>query len=735
MAEQAEQPTPEQLQAIETARAMATAGIPIFVCPPNPYRPGKYFFKADWQHTVADPAALDAWRPGWGVAAVGGGAADFLDIDPRSGGDESQLLLKNEGAWPLTFGTQSTPSGGTHHIISRTGERKETGFLPGVDFQAGADEPDESGSHGRAFVWLAPTVGVSKVTGELVPYRWVSPPDLEALDEWRAPDGSSSDASVEGIVARVHAHRALKRTSAASLSSMNASSPHMAAPQSQLFGGSQEVLTRAFTMEEAQAFTAPALQALREAPIGQIEERGMAATLALEHFVPSHLTADQAFNIITDALSATAYDPNGPSDWTADKFKARLDGRRPVVGSWKAELREAPAFAAVSAAVAEPAEDAVEALLAEMLTPAQMKAQPGKPYLIKTLLTLRSTAWIIGAPGSRKSFVALDMAAHIAAGRDWQGLKVRQGPVVIIAAEGAPGMGGRITAWEAQYGPMPENVHILPRPVQAANAGAWAVLVKACERLAPVMVIADTQARITVGLEENSATDMGLFVNAVSAIERATGACVVPIHHTGRNGGDARGSSALDGAQDTELKVVADGKPLRGELRVEKQKDLPEREPIKLAFKIHRVGTDEDGDPITSLALLPPDAWTDAEVDPKQLEPGQEVEISEPGAWTLELVPHPRQITERRILQVMRDIFADGQGRTEADIQRVIRDRWFEGRPMKAKRTGHLDSSTWAKAWPNVQTTTGQGGEPLLVNVAGQRWSINPAALPAEAGL
>ena len=36
--------------------------------------------------------------------------------------------------------------------------------------------------------------------------------------------------------------------------------------------------------------------------------------------------------------------------------------------------------------------------------------------------------------------------------------------------------------------------------------------------------------------------------------------CVLTVHHTGRSGGDARGSSAIDGAQTTELKVNPKGK-------------------------------------------------------------------------------------------------------------------------------------------------------------------------------
>lgn len=688
------EPTPEEMHALDQARDMARAGIPIFVCPPNPYRPGKYFLRAEWQHAVPDPTVLDQWKPGWGVGAVGGGTADFLDADPRNGSDESVQILKNEGHWPLTFGTQSTPSGGTHHIISRTGERKETGFMPGLDFQAGAEDG------GRAFIWLAPTVGRSRVTGELVPYRWVEAPDLEALHEW-----AGSDSSTEMIVSRVYAHRALKGSKPVS------ALPAPAGPTDHLFATPGEIVAqradgagaRTFTSEQVEAFVRPALDRLAAARVGEIEECGMAATLAIEHFVPTFFTAEQAYARITDALGHTAYDPNGPSDWTADKFLARLDGRRPVIDSWRAELRT-PATTSDQGCVPDGLSP-VDALLAEMLTLGEVKERPAPHYLIKNLLTLDSEAWLIGAPGSRKSFVALDMALHVATGRPWQGLRVAQHDVVIIAAEGAASLGKRITAWERTHGALPGNVHVLPRPVQAANAAAWDVLVQACTRLAPGLVIVDTQARVTVGLEENSATEMGHYIAAVGAVRRATGACVLTVHHTGRRGGDARGSSAIDGAQDTELKVVK-GDGLRGELHIEKQKDLEERAPITLIFTSVNVGVDEDGEPITSLVLAGEDVWRQAEA---QL---PEVEEWESG--------HAVAIVQ--LFKVLRDQ-GGSIGLTKTEARNALVERFYSGN-IKA-----LSKSTYYTAWTRAREKVSTSGELVMVNVSGEKWTVDPVAL------
>src|SRR3546814_1418550 len=61
--------------------------------------------------------------------------------------------------------------------------------------------------------------------------------------------------------------------------------------------------------------------------------------------------------------------------------------------------------------------------------------------------------------------------------------------------------------------------------------------------------------------DENSAQDVGAFNAAVASLQEATGACVVVVHHSGKNkAAGARGSSALLGAIDTEIEIDAIGR-------------------------------------------------------------------------------------------------------------------------------------------------------------------------------
>jgi hypothetical protein len=108
---------------------------------------------------------------------------------------------------------------------------------------------------------------------------------------------------------------------------------------------------------------------------------------------------------------------------------------------------------------------------------------------------------------------------------------------------------------------------------------------------------------MTLGLEENSSKEMGLWVEGVRKLREASGGCVLVVHHTGRNGGDARGSSAIDAAQDMEWKVERKPGRLQATLKCEKSKDGDDRTRFTFAMDVVVVGKDEDGQEITSLVL------------------------------------------------------------------------------------------------------------------------------------
>jgi AAA domain len=72
-------------------------------------------------------------------------------------------------------------------------------------------------------------------------------------------------------------------------------------------------------------------------------------------------------------------------------------------------------------------------------------------YLVKGLLPESGLGVIWGAPKSYKSFFAIDLALHIAAGLDYRGRKVEQRSVIYIGLEGRWGLPARIEAFRRQH--------------------------------------------------------------------------------------------------------------------------------------------------------------------------------------------------------------------------------------------------------------------------------------------
>ncbi|BEL07846.1 hypothetical protein Q0Z83_060370 [Actinoplanes sichuanensis] len=162
--------TPEEIAAaLDVARRLATAGVPIFIAYPDATAKTGYRPPSRWEQTVPDPAVVDQWRPGLALCAVMGCGIDLIDFDPRNGGDPTAL----NGMTPQFLALAATPSGGAHGFIASLGVGSRDNVLPGVDVKGGAADGSS-----RGFAFIAPTVRVSAVTGEPIPYRWHQAPDF-----------------------------------------------------------------------------------------------------------------------------------------------------------------------------------------------------------------------------------------------------------------------------------------------------------------------------------------------------------------------------------------------------------------------------------------------------------------------------------------------------------------------------------------------------------------------------
>lgn len=253
-------------------------------------------------------------------------------------------------------------------------------------------------------------------------------------------------------------------------------------------------------------------------------------------------------------------------------------------------------------------EASVERLLRQLLDTDGLDSIPPLEPLVGDLLALNTIARVVGPSGTFKSFVLLDMAGHVGTGMKWHGQYVRQGLVVYLVAEGEQGIRKRVRAWEQHHGVRMDNVRFLPRPVQAMDP-EWDVLIEVLRRIQPVLVIVDTQARVTLGVEENSNTEMGRIVDRFDKLRTETGACVAIVHHTGHVGEHGRGASAVKGALQSELHVSRKGDKIPNTvLTIKSGKQKDEDQDGDLQFGLQKVSLDgeykPDGRPVTSLVLV-----------------------------------------------------------------------------------------------------------------------------------
>lgn len=198
------------------------------------------------------------------------------------------------------------------------------------------------------------------------------------------------------------------------------------------------------------------------------------------------------------------------------------------------------------------------------------------PALIDGVIDLSSVAMLYGKTGSAKSFVAVDWGLCIATGSWWLGHEVQKGPVLYIAAEGASGLGIRVEAWKrARRVYTSGQFTLLPFPVNFLDDKWVAAAVDFATELGVVFVVIDTLARSLPGGDENSPRDMSRIVDGAARISRVTGACVMPVHHPGKDSSaGARGHSALTGACDTVIECVSTEQTIT--LKAEKQKNHPD---------------------------------------------------------------------------------------------------------------------------------------------------------------
>ena len=240
-----------------------------------------------------------------------------------------------------------------------------------------------------------------------------------------------------------------------------------------------------------------------------------------------------------------------------------------------------------------------------------LQRPPSTLWLIREFICRDNTIVFFGEPSSGKSLVLIDVACHIATGRDWCGRKTSQGLVLYICGEGQSGLAKRFMAWFLRYNEAPRNIHLATIPAALTDpADITALIADIADNLPekPVLILLDTLNRNFGPGDENSTSDMTKAVIGLDRIRASTQAAMGVAHHCGK--GDktnGRGSSVLKGAADVEYLIEKDQDTNIVTMRYAKPpKDFDP--PPAVAWVITKQGTpwaDEDGNPIDSVILDP----------------------------------------------------------------------------------------------------------------------------------
>lgn len=243
-----------------------------------------------------------------------------------------------------------------------------------------------------------------------------------------------------------------------------------------------------------------------------------------------------------------------------------------------------------------------------LFTVDDLAAQPYAPDRVKNVLPRDGNAAVYGAWGSAKSFTVLHLAFALSDGLDFFGHKVEPCDVLYISLEGSGGLTKRVKAYRKKYGESAgARIRFITAPFALLSGDTDTLIATILEAgIGGGVVIIDTLAAATPGMQENDAEGMGRAISAASLIREKVGGLVILVHHSGKDPSKGmRGNSNLPGALDAIIETSRDGNSRSWSL----YKARDEKDGIKHDFSLEVVelGSDEDGEPITSCVVVPHD--------------------------------------------------------------------------------------------------------------------------------
>lgn len=218
----------------------------------------------------------------------------------------------------------------------------------------------------------------------------------------------------------------------------------------------------------------------------------------------------------------------------------------------------------------------------------QLDGLPTPEPLIEGILSRHTYSLLRGRDGTYKSFVALDWALCLAAGKPWQGRESQSERVLYIAGEGAYGIAARVKAWSSawQTDVDPSRFTLRTASVNMLAGGPeFEDLLKRVTEGGYGLVVVDTLRRASGSAEENG-SEMGIVIDNLDRVKRATkDGSVLVIAHTQKADLDIRGFSGIEDDADTIWHCKRDAESQALTVVNTKEKDGPDGTKFDLTAK------------------------------------------------------------------------------------------------------------------------------------------------------
>lgn len=173
---------------------------------------------------------------------------------------------------------------------------------------------------------------------------------------------------------------------------------------------------------------------------------------------------------------------------------------------------------------------------------------PAVSWLVPGEIPELGLTLVYGPSGVGKSFFVLDYAMKLA----------QQHPVLYIASEGEYGYAARVGAWCKHYDKPEGELYFYMNVVSLLDREEASQFTKTIQFIKPKLIVIDTLAHSMLPGDENNTRDMGLFVKTAKSMSRELSCAVLLVHHTGKEGKNERGNSALRAACDVMIKLSGD---------------------------------------------------------------------------------------------------------------------------------------------------------------------------------